>query len=244
MAGVIGLVVVALGIVAYAVISDEIEDRNRPGSTAIKVDDRKYSLDDFTSRVESFVQQNGGTGQITIEAYQSVLPAVQDQLIEEQILVRFASEMGLSASDDEILDEIASRMGINKEDPAFQTRFQEELARTGNSEDEYREVATAAILRRKALEKYTAEIPASAESVNYRLITVASQEEADAIRSEIEAGGDFAAIATERSLDTATKESGGNVGWTPRGVLDKAIEDHLFAQEINKVTTYPTSENI
>ena len=72
--GVIALVVVALGIVAYAVVSDEIEDRNRPGSTAVQVDDRKYSLEDFTTRVESFVQQNGGVGQITAQSYQNILP--------------------------------------------------------------------------------------------------------------------------------------------------------------------------
>jgi foldase protein PrsA len=244
LAGVIALVFVALGIVAYSVVSDEIADRNRPGSTAVQVQDRKYSLDDFTTRVESFVQQNGGVGQITAQDYQQVLPLVQEQLVEEQILVRFASEQGLSATEDEILDEVASRMGINKEDPTFATRFQEELNRTDSSETEYREVATAAVLRRKALEKFKNDVPASAEQVNYRVIAVKEQEEADAIRDQLDAGGDFAAIAKEKSLDTATKEAGGTVGWTARGVLDKAVEDHLFAQEINKVTTYPTSDNI
>jgi parvulin-like peptidyl-prolyl isomerase len=244
LAGVIALVFVALGIVAYSVVSDELADRNRPGSTAVQVEDRKYSLDDFTTRVESFVQQNGGVGQITAQDYQQVLPLVQEQLVEEQVLVRFASEQGISATEDEILDEVASRMGINKEDPTFATRFQEELNRTDSSEAEYREVATSAVLRRKALEKFKSDVPANAEQVNYRVIVVSDQAEADDIRTQLEAGADFATIAREKSLDTATKELGGEAGWTARGVLDKAVEDHLFAQEANKVTTFPTQDNI
>ena len=33
-------------------------------------------------------------------------------------------------------------------------------------------------------------------------------------------------------------------GWTARGALDKAVEEQLFSQEINKVTTFPTQDNI
>ena len=126
--------------------------------------------------------------------------------------MRFASEMGLSATEDEIQDEIASRMGINKEDPTFATRFQEELNRTKSTEDEYREVATAAVLRRKALEKFKNDVPASTEQINYRQIAVASQTEADDLRAQIEGGADFAALAKEKSLDSATKENGGSAG--------------------------------
>jgi len=243
-AGIIAVVVIAIGIVAYAVVSDEIADRNRPGSTAVQVGDKKYSLEDFTGRVDSFVQQNGGPGEITAQSYQTVIPAVQEQLIEEQVLVRFAGEMGLSATEDEILNEIASRMGINKEDTTFTTRLQEELNRTGFTEQEFRELATSAVLRVKALEKFKSEVPANAEQVNYRVIVVEGQTEADDIRDQLDAGADFATLAMEKSLDTATKANGGAVGWTARGVLDKSVEDHLFAQEINKVTTYPTSDNI
>jgi parvulin-like peptidyl-prolyl isomerase len=243
-AGVIALVVVALGIVAYAVITDEISDRNRPGSTAVQVEDRKYSLEDFTARVDTFVQQAGGTGQVPVESYQNVIPAVQEQLVEEQVLVRYTGEMGLSATDDEINDEIATRMGINKEDATFATRFQEELNRTGFTEGEYREQAVAGILRRKALEKFKTEVPANGEQINYRVIQVQSQTEADQIRAQLEGGADFGALAREKSLDEASKENDGNVGWTVRGVLNQSVEDLLFAQEPGAITTYPTTDAV
>jgi parvulin-like peptidyl-prolyl isomerase len=243
-AGVIALVAVALGIVAYAIVADEIANRNRPGSTAVQVAERQYSLDYFTDRVNSFVQQNGGPGQITAQSATQVIPAVQEQLIEEQVLVRFAGELGLAATDDQINDKIAERMGINKTDPTFATRYQEELSRTGLSELEFKEVAEADVLRPKVLEKFKTELPASAESIHYRQIIVKTQAEADAVRAQLEGGADFAALAKEKSLDTQNKDNGGDAGWVPRGSLDKSVEEHLFAQEVNKITTYPTQNNV
>lgn len=58
----------------------------------------------------------------------------------------------------------------------------------------------------------------------------AARERIDAIRKRIEAGEDFAAVAKEASEDTATKESGGDLGFVSRGAVVKAIEDAAFAQ--------------
>jgi peptidyl-prolyl cis-trans isomerase D len=58
----------------------------------------------------------------------------------------------------------------------------------------------------------------------------AARERIDAIRQRIEAGEDFPAVAKEASEDTATKESGGDLGFVSRGAVVKAIEDAAFAQ--------------
>jgi parvulin-like peptidyl-prolyl isomerase len=243
------LVVIALGVIAYAVIADEVADRNRPGSTAIRVDDREFSLEYFATRIGTFIQENGGQGTFPRDNPQLVALAIQsveNQLIEEQVLVRFAGEQGQASSEDEVNAEIATRMGINADDPSFGTRFQEELTRSGLTEEQYREVQMAAVLRRKVNEKFASEVPATAESIHYRLIALGSGDQAvaDDLRAQIEGGADFAALAAERSLDTQTKENGGDAGWAPRGFLEPELEEHLFAQELNKVTTYPTANNV
>jgi len=240
------LVVIALGVIGYTVIAEEMADRNRPGSTAVRIDDRKFSLEYFTDRVGTFVQQNGGPGVVSQQNASLAIQAVQEQLVEEQILLRFAEEQGQSATEDDINGEIATRMSITKDDPNFATRFQEELKRSGLSEEEFREIASAAVLRTKVLEKFTSEVPANAESVHYRFIVLGGSDQAlaDDLRAQIEGGADFAALAAEHSIDSATKESGGDAGWAPKGVLDSALEEHLFAQEVNTVTTYPTANNI
>jgi parvulin-like peptidyl-prolyl isomerase len=195
--------VIALGIVAYAVIADEIADRNRPGSTAVRVDDRDFSLEYFATRLGRFIQESGGEGvyprtnpQVVALAIQSV----QGLLVEEQILLRFAGEQGQAASDDEINAEIATVMQIGADDPNFATRFQDELTRSGLTEEQYGEMISATVLRMKVNEKFTAEVPATAESVHYRLIQLASgdQATADDLRAQIEGGADFAALAAQK----------------------------------------------
>jgi parvulin-like peptidyl-prolyl isomerase len=229
-------VLAAGGVIGYAVLSDYLADRNRPNATAVRVDDVKYDLRYFTNRVKALVQSSGGAGAV---APQNAIPQMTDQIVEEYVMRRFGSEKDVAASEDEINNDIATRMGLaGKDDPNFQTRFQEELTRTGISETLYRDMAAAAVIRKKLLEKFTAEVPASGESIRYRQILVRDQAAADDLRQQIEAGGDFAALAQESSLDTVTKSQGGEVGWVPRGVLDEKIEEQLFGQEVNVITTY------
>lgn len=58
-------------------------------------------------------------------------------------------------------------------------------------------------------------------------IMVASEDEAKAVKAELDAGADFAAVAKAKSLDSRTKEEGGVLGWVrPKdvGPLGTAIE--------------------
>jgi parvulin-like peptidyl-prolyl isomerase len=188
--------------------------------------------------VKALVQSSGGAGSVSA---QTAIPQMIDQLVEEVIMRRYGSEKEVAASEDDINGDIATRMGLTgKDDPNFQTRFQDELTRTGISESEYRDMAAAAVIRKGILEKFTAEVPASGESIRYRQILVRDQAAADDLRKQIEAGADFATLAQEVSLDTITKSQGGEVGWVPRGVLEEKVEEQLFGQEVNIITTYST----
>lgn len=58
-------------------------------------------------------------------------------------------------------------------------------------------------------------------------IMVASEDEAKAIKAQLDGGADFAAVAKEKSLDARTKDDGGVLGWVrPKdvGPLGTAIE--------------------
>lgn len=58
-------------------------------------------------------------------------------------------------------------------------------------------------------------------------ILVQSQEEADAIMTELKNGGDFGAIATAKSLDTRTAKDGGAMGWVDSKNLTPEISGPL-----------------
>ncbi len=239
---VVGLLIVGgLGFVVYGFGADELEKRGRPSSTAIQVEDTRYRLDYFASRLTIFVDQSGGQGVVQPT---SALPAIADLLIQEEIVRRFGGEKDVTVTDDEIREEIASRLGITADDESFDVVFQQELVRSELSETDYRQMIEAAVITDKLQEKFLAEVPASAESVHYRQIVVSEQATADDIKQQIEAGGDFAALAAESSLDPATKDVGGDVGWVPRGVLDTQTEELLFPMEVGEITVIPTPRGV
>jgi foldase protein PrsA len=235
------LIGLALAIVGYGFLADYLETQGRPGSTALQVDDTRYRLDHFTNRLKMYVDQNGGPSVVEPE---TALPAVSGLLTREEIVRRFAGEFDITASEEEILQEIAIRLGITADDESFDVVFQQELARSGLSELEFRDMIEAAVLQVKLMEMFEAELSLSAESVRYRQILVGTNEDAEEIRDKIEAGEDFAALAAEKSLDVGTKDSGGEVGWVPRGVLDASTEELVFALESNEITTIPLPQGV
>jgi len=234
------LVLASVGLVGYGFFSDWRATQQRPGSTALRVGDTKYAVDYFTERLRTFVAQAGGASSQQGQP-SNAIPNVAEQLIGEAIVLQFAGDLGQSASEDDVKSEIGTQLSLPVTDPTFETRYRAEITRSGLTEDQYRETIKAEVLRKKMLAKFQADLPASAESIHYRQIVVAAQTDADAIRKQIEAGADFVQLAKDKSTDAATKDKGGDAGWAPRGLLDKKVEDTLFALEPGGLATYPTA---
>ncbi len=241
--GVFLLLFAAVAVVGFGFLSDYLAKQGRPESTAVQVGNAKYTVREFTERLKSYVTQQGGA-RSQAAAYQNAFPGIANQLIQEAVIVQFASEKDVSATDDDVNAEVAKRAGIKADDANFQARYQEEVTKSGLQEPEYRKMITAAVLAQKLTDVFKAEVPAAAESVHYRQIVVADQAAADDIKAKIEAGADFAQLAKDRSTDTQTKDTGGDQGWVPRGIFEAAVENTIFDLDINQVTTYPTSSDI
>jgi parvulin-like peptidyl-prolyl isomerase len=241
-AGVVLIVVVALGLVVYGFGSNWLNDRNRPGSTAIQVGDTKYSVRYYSERLRQYIEQIGGAESQIAQNPQIAMQIVSEEIEEEAIVLAYAQELGLTATDEEVKAEIAQMLTLSgPDDPTFDSRLQEELTKTNISEAQYRERARAAVFKRKAQEKFTAEVPATAESIHYREILLNEQAEADAALAQIQGGADFAQIAGEKSLESSAKEDGGDAGWAPRGYLDADREEKLFSLEPGGLTTFETN---
>lgn len=236
--GVIVLIVAGLAVIGAGYLYDWYQDRQRPGSMAISVNGEEWTVREFAERAKLYSEQFGST------SASLVIPSVATAIIEDQVLFTYAGEEGIVASDDEIKAEIAERLGITADDPNFDARYQEKLASIELSEDKYRSIARGEVLRQKLRDKFQAELPATVESVHYRQIQVPDQAKADEILAEINAGADFAALAAEHSTDLATKDSGGDMGWVPRGILADALENLLFSLDVNEATTYPAASSV
>ena len=93
---------------------------------------------------------------------------------------------------------------------------------------------------RDYFEKYKSSFPPRPEMISFRQIIVApppkpaakarALAQADSILAELRKGADFAAAARRFTMDLATKESGGEIGWVRRGQgLDLRFEDAAFS---------------
>lgn len=87
----------------------------------------------------------------------------------------------------------------------------------------------------QAYEQHKAEIQVP-EQRHLRNIAVGSKEQADQVRARLDRGEDFAVVAKEVSLDTETKDNGGDLGMATKGsIQNQAMSDALFAAAPNSV---------
>jgi len=88
--------------------------------------------------------------------------------------------------------------------------------------------------------RYDKEVAATppANEIRARHILVATKEEAEAIIAQLEAGGDFEAIAKEKSTDGAAAQ-GGDLGYFGPGQMVPPFEEAAFALDVGQFSKEP-----
>jgi peptidyl-prolyl cis-trans isomerase C len=74
------------------------------------------------------------------------------------------------------------------------------------------------------------------EEVRASHILVEKKEDADDIEAKLKAGGDFAAIAKDKSKDTGSGANGGDLGYFAKGQMVKPFEDAAWAMKVGDVS--------
>jgi len=98
-----------------------------------------------------------------------------------------------------------------------------------------REYVKSTLLQIK-LQDYYAKNPEKQEQVWARHILVPTEADAKIILSRLNSGEDWSKVAASASLDTATKDNGGDLGWFARGSMVKAFEDAAFSLKIGEIS--------
>ena len=108
----------------------------------------------------------------------------------------------------------------------------------GMSRDDYvRLVARPQIARQKVTDHLTAAIKDVQPQARAVHILLATKEGADQARQQIlQDPGSFASVALQQSTDTSTNQTGGDLGWFPRGVLVPEFEEVAFTIPLNQVS--------
>jgi hypothetical protein len=226
------LLVIIGGLIGYPLIKEYYEEHvQRPHSKAVQVGETSFNLDYFARRLKLFVTSVGF--QDPSQAQTAVGYVIGILEGEELLRQRAPADLGVSLSPEEIELAIGDRLGLSESDPeAFDRAYEQELKRSDLSNEEYRAMMEADLLSRKVQEVFSLSVPEAVEQVRVRQIVVGTEDEARSVLERLDAGEDFGDLARELSLDSATKEEGGEKGWVARDELGLSYAAKVFALEV------------
>lgn len=84
-------------------------------------------------------------------------------------------------------------------------------------------------------DKQIAAIP-DEDEVHARHILVTTEDDAKAVKAELDAGADFVELAKTKSIEPNAAQSGGDLGYFKRGVMVKPFGDAVFAMTVGQVS--------
>ena len=164
----------------------------------------------------------------TIQVEQQVF----QQLVNLELARQLAAVEGIKVSEEALNIEVeATRTSILSS--GTYTDWDNFLAVNKITEEYFRSRISDSLLVDEMIKRHGG--PTTAEQVHAQHILVADEETAKKVLAELQAGKTFEDLAKEYSTDTGSKDSGGDLGWFPRGAMVEAFENAAFSQEIGIV---------
>lgn len=235
------------------------------GKWVAKVNGVKISVDDFNKRLEkvkaSYQQQgidfSSDQGKQMLTALNS---QVVDDMVTEQLIMQEAQKEKLSVSDSQISAEIQNIKNNFKgaDGKPDVSKYQDALKSQGMTEQDLKDYLKVQLTAKALYDKVTAGVQVTdadmekyyndnknqfvdPEQVKARQILVKTEDEAKAIIAELNAknGANFAELAKQKSIDTGAKDTGGELGYFPKGEMVPEFEQAAFAQQVGAWSQTP-----
>lgn len=204
---------------------------------AARVNGQSITLADFQRQVEQY--QRGlldeGLDPDTQEGQRELAQIRRDVLesmIDGVLVDQARSDLKISLTDRELERQIEADIAAG----GGPTAFEEWLRSTGQTRTDYKDAVRQALLSERVVDALTARLPTEAEQVHARHIQLDSIDAAEQVLGELRQGADFATLAKEKSLDAATRSSGGDLGWLPRGLLAPELEKATFGLQPGEIS--------
>lgn len=151
-----------------------------------------------------------------------------DNLINQKLVEQAAKEKGIKITDADVDKQIEQLKSGFKDD----AQFEQALKTAGMSVDQLKTQIRDQLLTQKLIESLAADIKVTeaevkayydknkaqffqkeAKKASHILFKPDDKKTAEKVLAELKAGGDFAALAKQYSVDTATASKGGDLGW-------------------------------
>jgi parvulin-like peptidyl-prolyl isomerase len=185
-------------------------------------------------QVEAFFEQEGldAESEEGLERLAQARRQVLEQMIDQELIRQAAAEMGISISDEELESSIAGIV----EQSGGEDGFYQSLEASGTTYDDFRQMLLDQLLSEAVYSSVTASIDSVAEQVHARHILLPTREMAEEVLARLQAGEDFAYLAREYSEDISSRETGGDMGFFPRGVMPAEVEEVAFGLEVGDMS--------
>jgi len=201
-----------------------------PEPQAALVNGQPILLADYEREVALYVESMAAAGQDAStaegqDALEQGRTLVLEMMINQVLIEQAAQGAGVTVTDEDLDATIQSLREETGEEA-----FQQWLTDQGMSEEEFRVRLRRDMIATQMANRAVEAVPTHGEHIHARHILVNSEEEARQILAQLEAGGDFVSLARTYSQDTSTRDTGGDLGFFPQGILTAPeVEAAAFA---------------
>lgn len=228
------LVAIVIGIFAYQLYEEHI---GRPNQTILSVDGEDFSLRYYADRVGGYLKANNATN----SNIQLLEEDLLNKLEREAVAVKLAKDKGITLSDNDVLDFIASQFGVQRgtSGSSFDTLYRAQLRAQSVSEGTFRRLKTAELAESKLKDEVQKSIGGKGDQYVLRTVLTSTKATipdtattkgvigADDILKRLQAGEDFGSIAQTQSLDLESRQQDGLMPPEPVELLPAAIQAAL-----------------
>jgi parvulin-like peptidyl-prolyl isomerase len=159
-------------------------------------------------------------------------------MIEQSLTEQAAAEAGIVVTDEEVDAYVADLIAEYGGEDAFRTR----LAEMGDTYDSAWQKTRSGLIGMAMMQQISEDVPSVTEHVHARHILVDTQQEAQSLLNQLKAGAEFVALSKAYSQDSSTKETGGDLGFFPRGILvAPEVEDVAFSLQPGEISNVVAS---
>ncbi len=168
----------------------------------------------------------------------STLQVLAREMIVKEKAPKEPYNISLTEKDvDGLLREVAGGSGGSLSEAEFREWYRQQINESRLTEGQFRDISRTALLSRRMQSILETEVSPEAEQVHLHMLLVKSDSEAKLAKKELRSGADFPKVAARMAVSEELRSSGGDVGWFPRGALNREIArvafDELAVGEIS-----------